>query len=129
MDIKILGSGCANCQNLETADPHRPRRTRPRRRRSTRSPTRARSSSWGVMTTPALVIDDEVGRLGPGPGTRPATYTIEDNHGSAKATGTVTVWVDTASADPVGRPNSVDGLFLRVSGDVSGVRGGPVVGQ
>lgn len=59
MDIKILGSGCANCDNLEAAareavadlgieatfehvtDP-------------------ADIASWGVMRTPALVIDDDV---------------------------------------------------------------------
>ncbi len=59
MDIKILGSGCVNCKNLETltlqaladlglqveidkvTDP-------------------VEIVSWGVMSTPALVIDDEV---------------------------------------------------------------------
>ena len=59
MDIKILGTGCVNCQNLETntrkalddlgltveidkvTDP-------------------GEIVSWGVMSTPALVIDDEV---------------------------------------------------------------------
>jgi small redox-active disulfide protein 2 len=59
MDIKILGSGCVNCRNLETN-------------------TRAALDelgltvdidkvtdpgeiiSWGVMSTPALVVDDEV---------------------------------------------------------------------
>ena len=67
MDIKILGTGCVNCKNLETN-------------------TRAALAdlgltveidkvtdpgeivSWGVMSTPALVIDDEVvvsGRVPP----------------------------------------------------------------
>jgi small redox-active disulfide protein 2 len=67
MDIKILGTGCANCKNLETntrtalddlgliveidkvTDP-------------------GEIISWGVMSTPALVIDDEVvlsGRVPP----------------------------------------------------------------
>ena len=67
MDIKILGTGCVNCKNLETntrkaldelgltvdidkvTDP-------------------AEIVSWGVMSTPALVIDDEVvvsGRVPP----------------------------------------------------------------
>lgn len=67
MDIKILGSGCVNCKNLETntrkalaelgltveidkvTDP-------------------VEIVSWGVMSTPALVIDDEVvlsGRVPP----------------------------------------------------------------
>ena len=59
MDIKILGTGCVNCKNLETntrkalddlglaveidkvTDP-------------------GEIVSWGVMSTPALVIDDEV---------------------------------------------------------------------
>ncbi len=72
MDIKILGSGCANCHNLETA---------------TRAAVDALGidatfdhvtdpgeiASWGVMATPALVIDDEVvmsGRV-------PATETVK----------------------------------------------------
>lgn len=59
MDIKILGTGCVNCKNLET------------------NTLRALAEldltvdidkvtepgdiiSWGVMSTPALVIDDEV---------------------------------------------------------------------
>ena len=59
MDIKILGTGCVNCKNLETntrkalgelgltveidkvTDP-------------------GEIVSWGVMSTPALVIDDDV---------------------------------------------------------------------
>lgn len=59
MDIKILGSGCAKCQSLEAA---------------TRAATAelgvtadiekvtdpAEIASWGVMRTPALVVDDEV---------------------------------------------------------------------
>lgn len=59
MEIKILGSGCAKCQNLEdltrvavselglTADFEKV--TDP-----------GEIASWGVMATPALVIDDEV---------------------------------------------------------------------
>ena len=65
MDIKILGSGCAKCQQLEAntitaldelgieADIEKV--TDP-----------AEIASWGVMSTPALVVDDEVvlsGRL------------------------------------------------------------------
>ena len=67
MDIKILGTGCVNCRNLETVtrtaldelglvveidkvtDP-------------------GEIIAWGVMSTPALVIDDEVvlsGRVPP----------------------------------------------------------------
>lgn len=59
MDIKILGSGCVNCRNLET---------------NTRTALDALGLtveiekvtdpgeivSWGVMSTPALVIDDDV---------------------------------------------------------------------
>jgi small redox-active disulfide protein 2 len=59
MDIKILGSGCVNCRNLEM---------------NTRTALEALGlvveiekvtdpgeiASWGVMSTPALVIDDEV---------------------------------------------------------------------
>lgn len=59
MDIKILGTGCVNCRNLET---------------NTRTALDALGLtveidkvtdpgeivSWGVMSTPALVIDDEV---------------------------------------------------------------------
>ncbi len=59
MDVKILGSGCVNCRNLESL---------------TRDALRdlgldvqidevtdpAEIAAWGVMSTPALVIDDEV---------------------------------------------------------------------
>ena len=66
MDIKILGSGCANCNNLEKA---------------TREAVDALGleatfdhvtepgeiASWGVMKTPALVVDDEGVLYGRGP--------------------------------------------------------------
>jgi small redox-active disulfide protein 2 len=65
MDIKILGSGCAKCQQLEAnttaalaelgLDATIEKVTDP-----------AEIASWGVMTTPALVVDDDVlvaGRL------------------------------------------------------------------
>ncbi len=65
MDIKILGSGCAKCQQLEAntvtaladlgLDADIEKVTDP-----------AEIASWGVMSTPALVVDDEVllsGRL------------------------------------------------------------------
>jgi small redox-active disulfide protein 2 len=59
MDIKILGSGCTSCHNLE---------------RATRDAVESLGidatfdhvtdpgeiASWGVMRTPALVVDDEV---------------------------------------------------------------------
>jgi small redox-active disulfide protein 2 len=73
MDIKILGSGCANCNNLEKAtreavdalgiDAAFDHVTDP-----------AEIASWGVMRTPALVIDDEVvisGRV-------PTTETVKE---------------------------------------------------
>lgn len=59
MDIKILGTGCVNCRNLETVTigaledlaltAEIDKVTDP-----------AEIVSWGVMSTPALVIDDEV---------------------------------------------------------------------
>lgn len=59
MDIKILGSGCAKCDRLEAAardavrelglDAEFDKVTDP-----------AEIASWGVMATPALVVDDEV---------------------------------------------------------------------
>jgi small redox-active disulfide protein 2 len=59
MDIKILGSGCVNCKNLEALtrsaldelglDVTIDKVTDP-----------GEIVSWGVMSTPALVIDDEV---------------------------------------------------------------------
>lgn len=67
MDIKILGSGCVNCRNLETAtraaldalglDAEIEKVTDP-----------GEIIAWGVMSTPALVIDDDVvlsGRIPP----------------------------------------------------------------
>ena len=63
MDIKILGSGCANCRNLEAVtrralaelalDAEIDEVTDP-----------AAIASWGVMSTPALVIDDDVVLVG-----------------------------------------------------------------
>jgi small redox-active disulfide protein 2 len=59
MDIKILGSGCAKCEKLEAAaraaadqlgiDADFDKVTDP-----------AEIASWGVMATPALVIDDDL---------------------------------------------------------------------
>ena len=59
MDIKILGSGCVNCQNLET-------NTRAALTSLGRDAVVEKVTDpgeivgWGVMSTPALVIDDEV---------------------------------------------------------------------
>jgi small redox-active disulfide protein 2 len=59
MDVKILGTGCVNCRNLEALtlealdelglDVQIDKVTDP-----------GEIASWGVMSTPALVIDDEV---------------------------------------------------------------------
>ncbi len=59
MDIKILGTGCAKCEKLEAVTQQAvdelgvsaqfEKVTDP-----------AEIASWGVMATPALVIDDEV---------------------------------------------------------------------
>ena len=67
MDIKILGTGCVNCKNLETntraaldelgLDVDIDQVTDP-----------GEIIAWGVMSTPALVVDDEVvlsGRVPP----------------------------------------------------------------
>lgn len=67
MDIKILGTGCVNCNNLETNT---------RKALSELGLTveidkvtdPGEILAWGVMSTPALVIDDEVvlsGRVPP----------------------------------------------------------------
>lgn len=59
MDIKILGSGCTNCTNLEL-------NTRTALERLGISveiekvTDPAEIVAWGVMSTPALVIDDDV---------------------------------------------------------------------
>ena len=59
MNIKILGSGCVNCKNLET-------NTRAALAELGLSVEIEKVTdpseivSWGVMSTPALVIDDEV---------------------------------------------------------------------
>lgn len=59
MNVKILGTGCVNCKNLEALtrnaldelglDVEIDKVTDP-----------GEIISWGVMSTPALVIDDEV---------------------------------------------------------------------
>jgi small redox-active disulfide protein 2 len=63
MDVKILGTGCVKCNHLEAAartavnqlglDVEIEKVTDP-----------AEIASWGVMSTPALVIDDEVVMVG-----------------------------------------------------------------
>lgn len=59
MDIKILGSGCANCRNLE-ANTHAALETLGLRVEIEKVTDPGEIVSWGVMSTPALVIDDEV---------------------------------------------------------------------
>ena len=59
MDIKILGSGCANCQRLE-AITHDAVDQLGLEATFEKVTDPAEIASWGVMRTPALVIDDEV---------------------------------------------------------------------
>ncbi|RMH75200.1 MAG: thioredoxin family protein [Actinomyces sp.] len=59
MQLKILGTGCVNCNNLET-------NTRKALEKLGLSAEIDKVTdpgeiiAWGVMSTPALVIDDEV---------------------------------------------------------------------
>jgi small redox-active disulfide protein 2 len=72
MNIKVLGSGCARCNNLEAAtgaaiddlglDADIDHVTDP-----------GEIASWGVMSTPALVVDDEVVLMGRVPSTAEVT--------------------------------------------------------
>ena len=58
MDIKILGTGCAKCHKLE----HLTRGPSPLGLDATidKVTDPGEIASWGVMTTPALVVDDRV---------------------------------------------------------------------
>ena len=62
MDIKILGSGCSKCITLE----HRARQALVHLGRSDTDDTITKVTdfvdiaSFGVMTTPALVVDEQV---------------------------------------------------------------------
>lgn len=59
MDVKILGSGCVNCRNLEALT----RRTLTRlgvEAEIEHVTDPAQIAAWGVMSTPALVLDDVV---------------------------------------------------------------------
>ena len=72
MDIKILGTGCKKCQQLETLTRHAvaeleldadiDKVTDP-----------AEIAAWGVMATPALVINDNVVAAGRVPDERAIT--------------------------------------------------------
>jgi small redox-active disulfide protein 2 len=68
MDIKILGSGCVNCRNLEANT-----RTALDRLGLVADIEKVTDpgeiASWGVMSTPALVVDDDVVVSGRVPGT------------------------------------------------------------
>ena len=59
MDIKILGSGCAKCQQLE-ANTSAALAELGLEAAIEKVTDPAEIASWGVMTTPALVVDDEV---------------------------------------------------------------------
>lgn len=65
MDVKILGSGCAKCHQLEANTTSALARLDLEATVETVTDP-AEIASWGVMSTPALVVDDEVlsaGRL------------------------------------------------------------------
>ncbi len=67
MDIKILGSGCTNCKNLE-ANTRKALAELGLTVEIEKVTDPGEIVSWGVMSTPALVIDDEVvlsGRVPP----------------------------------------------------------------
>lgn len=59
MDVKILGSGCVNCRNLE-ANTRRALETMGVDVEIDHVTAEAEIVSWGVMSTPALVVDDVV---------------------------------------------------------------------
>jgi small redox-active disulfide protein 2 len=59
MDIKILGSGCTNCRNLE-ANTRTALDQLGRTADIDKVTDPGEIVAWGVMSTPALVIDDEV---------------------------------------------------------------------
>ena len=77
MDIKILGTGCKKCQQLETLTRHAvaeleldadiDKVTDP-----------ADIAAWGVMATPALVIDDNVVAAGRVPDERAITALLSN---------------------------------------------------
>lgn len=59
MDIKILGSGCAKCQTLERIT-HEAVDELGLSADFEKVTDPGEIAPWGVMSTPALVIDDEV---------------------------------------------------------------------
>jgi small redox-active disulfide protein 2 len=59
MDVKILGSGCVNCRNLE-ANTRQALAELGIEAEIDHVLDEAEIASWGVMSTPALVIDESV---------------------------------------------------------------------
>jgi len=59
MDVKILGSGCVNCRNLE-ANTRRALADMGIDAEIDHVHDESEIVSWGVMSTPALVVDDTV---------------------------------------------------------------------
>lgn len=59
MDVKILGSGCRNCQNLE-ANTRRALEDLGIDAHIDHVRDEVEIVAWGVMSTPALVVDDQV---------------------------------------------------------------------
>ncbi len=59
MDIKILGTGCAKCETLEAVT-HEAVNEAGVTAQFEKVTDPGEIASWGVMATPALVIDDEV---------------------------------------------------------------------
>jgi len=59
MNVKVLGSGCANCQTLEERV-HTALSTLGKEADVDHVTDFGEIASWGVMSTPALVVDDEV---------------------------------------------------------------------
>jgi small redox-active disulfide protein 2 len=59
MDVKILGSGCVNCRNLE-ANTRRALEDMGIDADIDHVTDEAEIVGWGVMSTPALVVDETV---------------------------------------------------------------------
>ena len=59
MDVKVLGSGCVNCQTLEKRV-HTALSELDKEAEVSHVTDYGEIASWGVMSTPALVVDDQV---------------------------------------------------------------------
>ncbi len=77
MEIKILGTGCAKCQTLDalTHEAAHELGLTPVFEKVTDP---GEIASWGVMATPALVIDDEVVAAGRVPSKADITAMLSD---------------------------------------------------